>query len=246
MSIKEDWTSSDKFNYNNWNEIVNTINIINDKLKIRTSETVKRNIVVGDNLTSRTIYCEFPDDLYDEIINDVGSGQANIITTNDHNLIEYSNMSNNVASVAKDIWYEGMIYHADTSTGEVFVNSKEDKLIGEWGEVTAINTNLSVYNYIYIYEEFSRKNRGDYIFSEELQKLEDNLEKIAIIVNTSFKKRNWYYLSVIDYNDINRWSVLLNYAYEKIFAQSENIITEAEEPILTEDDQNIMTEELEV
>lgn len=244
MVLKEDWTSQDRFNYNNINDIYNIVNIIEEKLSINSpfQKTIKRNIQVGDDLSGKTIYFEFPDDFYDSILNDVAGGQSNVITTSSHSILEYSNIYNSVATVSKDSWMN-TIYYANTDTAEVYSNLTEITLESDWGKVTSINENLSAYNYIYIYEtEIIKKNHGDFLYAEDLQRIEDNIEIIAQCVNTSFKKRNWYCLSVITYEDINRWSIILNYAYEIIFEDSTNIVTEDEELLITEDDYYIMTE----
>ena len=84
--------------------------------------------------------------------------------------------------------------------------------------------------------------RGDFITSELLQLIENNVDKIAKAVNTSFKKRDWYYLSVITYEDINRWAIVLNIAENAVFEGSKNIVTEDEEYLLTENSDYLITE----
>lgn len=245
MSLKEDWTSQDKFNYNDMNDIITKINEIDNKLLISSpfiSTGEKRNIKVGDDLSGKMIYLEFPNDLYEDILNDVVGGQDNIITTGSHSIIEYSNLYNSVATVSIDSWMD-MIYQANIDTSEVYSNLTEIQLSNEFGIVTNINSNLSAYKYIFLIEaEEVEMKRGDFITSELLQLIENNVDKIAKAVNTSFKKRDWYYLSVITYEDINRWAIVLNIAENAVFEGSKNIVTEDEEYLLTENSDYLITE----
>lgn len=245
MAIKQDWTRQDKINFNDYNQILDTLNKIDNRLHINSpfQKKIKRNIQVGDDLSGKTVYFEFPDNLYDDILNDVAGGQDNVITTNSHSIIEYSNIYNSIATVSMDTWMN-TVYYANFDTSEVYTNLTQIQLGNDFGIVTNINTNLSAYQYIYVIEtETLEKQRGDFLMSEELQNLENNLELIANSVNTSFRKRNWYYLSVITFDDINRWAALLNYAYNIVFEPSKNISTEAGEFLKTEDNEFLMTEE---
>lgn len=245
MEIREDWTSQDKFDFSNYNQMLEMLNKIDNRLNINSpfQRTIKRHIQVGDDLSGKKIYFEFPDDLYDDIINDVAGGQSNIIATDSHSIIEYGNIYNSVATVSIDSWMD-TVYYANFDTAEVYNNLTQIQLSDNFGVVTNINSNLSAYQYIYIIEtQTLGKQRGDFLISEELQNLENNLEQISNIVNTSFRKRNWYYLSVITFEDINRWAVLLNYAYNIVFEPSKNIITEAGEMLITENNEYLMTEE---
>lgn len=245
MSLKEDWTSQDILSFNDYNEILKTLNKIDNRLSISSpfQRIVKRHIQVGDDLSGKKLYFEFPNELYDSILDDVAGSQSNVITTASHSIIEYCNIYNSVATVSIDTWMD-TLYYANFDVPEVYTNLTQVKLSDDFGVVTNINASLSAYNYIYIIEtETLEKQRGDFLIAEELQNLENNLNEISIAVNTSFNKRDWYYLSVITFEDINRWSVLLNYAYSVVFEPSKNIITEAEEFIITEDNEYLMTEE---
>ena len=245
MEIREDWASQDKFNFSDYNQILEMLNKIDNRLNISSpfQRKIKRNIQVGDDLSGKKLYFEFPNDLYDDIINDVAGGQDNIITTNGHSIIEYGNIYNSIATVSIDSWMD-TVYYANFDTTEVYTNLTQIQLSDNFGVVTNVNSSLSAYQYIYIIEtQTLEKKVGDFIISEELQSLENNLEELANIVNTSFEKRNWYYLSVITFEDINRWAILLNYAYNIVFEPSKNIITEAGEMLITENNEYLMTEE---
>jgi len=244
MSLKDNWTSQDKFIYSDMNDTLEQLYEIDNRLSISYPfpRTNRRNIQLGDDISGKTLYLEFPSTLYNGIINDVGGGQDDILVTDEGNsLIEYVNVSNSVATVSINSWMD-MLYYANTATSEVYTNLAEIQLSDDFGVVTELN-NLSALQYIYIEDEGLEYKRGDFLTSDILQLLENNLEQIANIVDTSFIKRNWYYLSVITFEDINRWSILLNYAYQIVFEPSKNIITEAEEFIMTEDSEYLMTEE---
>lgn len=218
MELKENWTSQEKFNFIDYNQMIETLNQIDNRLHIDSpfQRITKRNIHVGDDLSGKIIYFEFPDNLYDAIINDVAGGQDNIITTNNHSIIEYGNVYNSIATVSIDSWMD-RVYYANFDTTEVYTNLTQMQLGNDFGIVTNVNSNLSAYQYIYIKEtEILEKHRGDFLMSEELQKLENNLEEIANAINVDFNKRDWYYLSVITCEDVNRWSTLLNYAYNQL------------------------------
>lgn len=243
MSLKEDWTSQDIFTYSDMNSILAQLYEVDTRLSISYpfKRTARRNIQLGDDLSGKTLELEFPSNLYNRIISDVGGGQANILATDEGNaLIEYVNTNNNIATVSVNSWMD-MLYYANISTSEVYTNLTEVQLPNDFGVVTEIN-DLSALQYIYIYEEDLEYKLGDFLTSNILQLLENNLEQINNIVDTSFKKRDWYYLSVITYEDINRWSILLNIAYDEIFGANKNIITEDEEYLTTEDGDYLITE----
>lgn len=243
MSLKEDWSNQDILTYNDIDDILDMLDKIDTRLSISYPfpKTVKRNIQVGDNLSGKTLYLELPDNLFNRIILDVGSGQGNILVTDEGNsLIEYVNATNNVATVSINSWMD-MLYYANTSTSEVYTNLSQVQLPEDFGIITELN-NLSALQYIYIIDEGLEYKLGDFLTSEVLQKIENNLEILASIVNTSFEKRNWYYLSVITFEDVKRWCIFLNIVYRIVFEESANIITEAEEKIITEDNNYLVTE----
>lgn len=242
--LKQNWTSTDKFNYMDINSIYSAINIILKKININSplEKNIKKHIEVGNDLSGKTIKFEFPDDLYGDILNDVGGyGLVNIIVTVNHSILEYANVSNSVATVSKDIWMD-MIYQANTDTGEIYENLNELILDDDWGKVTSVNTSMSAYNHIYVIEtEIKSKKRGDFLFTEDLKIIEDSLMKISQFLNYSYVSRNWYKLSVFSYKDVNRWAIAINQAIE-ILTKSDKIVCENNEEIVTEDSINIMTE----
>lgn len=245
MSLKENWTDQDKFTHDDMKQILNMLQTIDNRLQITYPFPIgtRRNIEIGDDLSGKKLYLQMPNDLVDAILNDVGGGQGNLLSTDqDNSIIEYVNTSNSVATVSINSWMD-MLYYANIDTKEVYVNQNEATLSDYFGVVTSLNKDYAVYQYIFIEEEGLEYKLGDFMTSEVLNKLEANLKRLAYIVNTSFEKRDWYYLSVITYKDINRWSTLLNYAYDIVFESSANIVTEAEDFVITENNEYLMTEE---
>lgn len=242
--LKQNWISTNKFNYMDINSIYSAINIVLKKININSpfEKSTKKHIEIGDDLSGKTVKFEFPDDLYDEISNDVGGyGAVDIIATSNHSILEYANVSNSVATVSKDSWMD-TIYHVNTNTGEIYKNLNELVLDDDWGQVTSINTSMSAYNHIYVIEtETKSKKRGDFLFTEDLKIIEDSLMKISQFFNYSYVSRNWYKLSVFSYKDVNRWAIAINQAIE-ILTKSDKIVCENNEEIVTEDSINIMTE----
>lgn len=253
MVLKENWTSQDKFNYNNINDIYNTINLIEEKLGINSNfqTTTKRNIQVGDDLSGKIIFLEFPDDLENKISDsmtlsekiDDSHYKREIFSTNkNHNISENVEILARFENISVQTDDSIVLYLGEADGWQQLVNLKQIQLADDFGIVQTLNSDVSPsYQYMYIIEKKAKKI-GDFLYAEDLQKIEDNIEIIAQCVNTSFNKRNWYYLSVITYEDINRWSILLNYAYEVVFEESRNIVTENEELLITEDDYYLMTE----
>lgn len=244
MSLKENWTKQDILKFSDFNKIIEEINETNNKLSINSlfEKKIKKNIKIGDDLSDKTIYFEFADDICDEIINDVAGGQDNIITTNKHSIIEYGNTNNNIATISIDNWMD-TIYYANYSDFKVYKNLSEKKLSSDFGVVTSINENLTAYKYIFVQEtEIFKKQNGDFLTLEDLQKIENSLNKISKATGISFKKRNWYYLSVIDFSDLNRWAKFINIVNQAISKASEDIDSENNEKIMTENSVNIITE----
>jgi len=249
MVLKENWTSQDKFNCGDLKEIYKIILEIENKLGIISDIPAdmeeKRNIQIGDDLSKKTIILEFPDDMYKDA--SFGEdGNTNIIyaprnpdkpSSGTHAFYVYK--SEKVARIGINA---EIIYDANPKTGEVYKNLKEITITDNWEIVTEINKTLSAYKYIYVYMPPRTKQLGDFLLVEELQKIENNVAIIAKCVNTSYRKRNWYYLSAITYEDINRWAVILNIAYDAIHEESKNIITETGEELITENGDNMITE----
>lgn len=81
MSLKENWTKQDILKFSDFNKIIEEINETNNKLSINSlfEKKIKKNIKIGDDLSDKTIYFEFADDICDEIINDVAEiGRAHV------------------------------------------------------------------------------------------------------------------------------------------------------------------------
>lgn len=244
MNLKENWAKQDILKFSDFNRIIKEINEMNNKLSINSlfQKNIRRNIQVGDDLSDKTIYFEFADDICDEIINDVAGGQSNIITTNNHSIIEYGNINNSITTVSIDNWMD-TIYYANFVNSEVYKNLTEKKLSSDFGVVTSIDEKLSAYLHIFVHEtKILEMQNGDFLTVEDLQKIEDSLNKIAKATGTSFKKRDWYYLSVIDFNDLNRWSKFINIANQVVSRESEDLNSESNEKIMTENSINIITE----
>lgn len=245
MSLRQNWTSQDKFGYSDMNDIISTINTIDAKLKIDSpfiSTGERRNIQIGDDLSGKTIYLEFPDDLYEDILEDVAGGQANVLETSSHSIIEYTNLMNSVSTVSIDTWMD-MMYYANTDTSEVYSNITEIQLSDDFGIVTSINSSMAAFQYIFIVETDNiEMKRGDFLTAELLQKVENNIERLAKITDTNFRQRNWYHLSVFTFEDVNRWAAALNIVYNKVFEESRKLVTEESEKLISEDSNYLVTE----
>lgn len=119
----------------------------------------KRRIMVGDDLSARTIFQDFPDNFYK---NDISYGSTrNIVISNDVNVYEYMNEGG---------FYEIMcgnsyIYRYDLISGTVF--SKQDVNVGSYpnANVTAITEN-EAYRHLFIEDSGIRPFQVGDVISE--------------------------------------------------------------------------------
>lgn len=79
---------------------------------------------------------------------------------------------------------------------------------------------------------------GDYIYTDELQEIED----ILFSISSSFQRKVRHNLSVFDYMDINRYCKTINNIYNEL-AVSKMMITENEN-YLTDENNNILCTEV--
>lgn len=77
-------------------------------------------------------------------------------------------------------------------------------------DFTSFNEITSLINSIYKESKVSLVTRGEVLFSEDLQKIEESIEELSEKYGVRFKKRTWYNMSTLTFEDINRWINVLN------------------------------------
>lgn len=257
--LKENWSSTDVLSYADYNAILEQAITIKNILE----PIQKRNIQVGDYLYKGTkLYLEFPAEFYKTIINDLREITGNLTVieftenNNNHSIMEYYNASNKICTVSLDVW-TNVIYQAyydkelekwveSSNPSDMVIGANEEVPIASSAHpiVTGINTiDNSAYQYIKINdEEIIYAEAGWILLADSINNLENLLSRIAKLTGAIFNLKKWNAYTHISYKDINRWSMLLNYAYEVVFEESGNIVTEDEELLITEDDYYLMTE----
>lgn len=135
------------------NYIENTLNTLTEQVQsivFNSTSSPLRNIQVGDNLSGKTIYLSFPRDSYQNITN---STKVNLITINNNTGISYI-YNNNVRYIY--IRYNNInhyIYAKKDIALNPYLNYVRVKLPYDFGIVTAVNTNQTLFQYIKIYDD---------------------------------------------------------------------------------------------
>lgn len=73
--------------------------------------------------------------------------------------------------------------------------------------IAEVKSLCSIYN---ISESLSSLSLGDFLFCEIVQKIENAIDTMCDLVELDYAKKNWYNMSVINYSDVNKWSIALN------------------------------------
>jgi len=114
----------------------------------------RRKIQVGDDLSGKTLYFDFPTGLYEMLYE-----PSNIITTDNSSIASFIDISTVNTTGVNCINENGesvYFYEYTPSSGESKMT--EYTLSNGFGTVTAINTNNPAYNYIYIKAEDDTSN----------------------------------------------------------------------------------------
>lgn len=207
------------------NTIENLTNEIQEKIFDNQSSPL-RNIQVGDNLNGKTIYIQFPQNIYESI-----SGSENIFIKTDNNckFNAYVNETTsfdlyNVRIQVDNKYY--IIYRKKSDTPVTMTKPYSVKLPYTTGVVTEIDTNNELYQYIKIYDdEYIIPNYVKHVWSDNefltMQKIEniergvDNIGKYYYKPTGWFNSRQWLMglginMKNISYQDLNRWVDDLN------------------------------------
>lgn len=208
------------------NTIENITNEIQEKLFDNQSSPL-RNIQVGDNLNGKTIYIQFPKNIYESI-----SGSENIFikTDNDYEFNAY------VTETSSYNLYTVRIQHNNINNGTLYKKESDNfavsrqpysfKLPYDTGVVTEIDSNNEVYKYIKIYDneyiipDYVKNTWVDNQFPT-MQKMEniergvDNIGKYYYKPIGWINAREWLTslginVKNISYQDLNRWVDDLN------------------------------------
>lgn len=215
--LKENWTNTDKLNYSNFNLIVDNIIKICDKLNIEVSEKYEklryRKIKVGDDLSGKTLYMNFDAiEAYNsletqEYSNDIIVTSTNRIYEDVYNFNGYYKTLQSSDNTCLFNYY----YMDYVSGNNPEVNLKEYALPNDFGIVTAIDTNSYFYNNIQIKADtVEPKEIGDFLYSNDLNEVENILKKICSRLLLDYEYREWYHLSAVSYEDVNRWCKTIN------------------------------------
>jgi hypothetical protein len=219
--LKDNWTQDDKLKVTDYNNIFSTMLKILENLNIERPElkSKTRNIQIGDDLSGEELFLDIGSEVEYEWL--VTENVVPIITT-ENNLIgecKFENTEN-----YKTIDYEGIainfkqnleknqdfLYLVCENNTKTEINLKNYKLPENFGIVTSINTSSAFYNLIKI--NTYKKSMGDFLYIEDLQLIEDNIEKLNKFVEEKFKKKQWTSPSFITNDDLNRWCHALNLA----------------------------------
>lgn len=93
----------------------------------------------------------------------------------------------------------------------------------------------SIFNDVISLEQ---KKLGDFLFSEDLNNIENYIYKMAEIQGINFDKKEWYNMTTISFLDVNRWETSLDLIEEDI--EDDNLIYPSDE--LYPDDELYMLE----
>lgn len=231
-------------NYNsNMYLITSDLNTVENQIETLTEEIQEnifnnttsplRNIQVGDNLNTKTLYCFFPNNIYQYITSETIS---NFITTNNnHSLRFFKTIGTNYNKYDIGFSYNGTytLYRKLSNGNGIFINRIKYKLPHDFGIVTNIDDNNEIYQYIKIYDDetiIPNYVKHTWIDNEflSMQKI-DNIEQgIKNIGEYYYKPQGWLnsreWLKIckttdfdnntniqnISYMDLNRWSTDLS------------------------------------
>lgn len=248
--LKENWTSKDKLSYSDFNLIVNNIIKLCNKLNIQIPEQYEklqyRKIEIGDDLSNKTLYLNFDEDVsYNSFIATQGYPENIIISENRciYEDIYYMDgfykaltMKNYEETEFTDIY---RYYEGDYLSGKSpEVNLKQLTLPNDFGSVTTINKESYFYNNMTIKtEEIQLKSLGDFLYKENLQIIEDTLKNMCDKIEIKYNRKIWSHLSLFNFKDVNRWCSTLNY-----FTSKKNILLENGDRIIAENGDRIIME----
>ena len=139
-------------------EYINNIYKIDNKLYVCMSgfEIIRRTIQVGDNLDSKTLYCDLPDDFYTNI--QYANPRTVIYTDTNSNLVEGANnpVFEECFVTYRDSDFEiNYIYDYDNVNSELDLNLKSVNLPDDFGIVNAVD--IDTYSYSLITADFDEE-----------------------------------------------------------------------------------------
>lgn len=215
--LKENWTNTDKFNYNDYNIIITNIINLCKKAKIEVAEKYQkqyfRKIKVGDDLSGKTLHMNFDGKT---AYNSLGTEEYlnNIIVSNNYNIHEsVFNLGQiyKLLEMSDDTCLFSYSYSDYIEDKSPAVNLTQCTLPSDFGTITAIDTASYFYNNILIESDILEiKKRGDFLYSDDLNEIENMLKQICSQLFLNYNKKTWYYLSIISYDDVNKWCKAIN------------------------------------
>lgn len=207
------------------NTIENITNEIQEKIFDNQSSPL-RNIQVGDNLNGKTIYIQFPKNIYESI-----SGSENIFIKTDNNCkfnayVNETTSFNMYSVMIQTNNVNRIIYRKRNDSPMIMIKPYSVKLPYTAGVVTEIDTNNELYQYIKIYDneytipDYVKNTWVDNQFPT-MQKMEniergvDNIGKYYYKPIGWINTREWLTslginVKNISYQDLNRWVDDLN------------------------------------
>lgn len=207
------------------NTIENITNEIQEKIFDNQSSPL-RNIQVGDNLNGKTIYIQFPRNIYESI-----SGSENIFIKTDNNCkfnayVNETSSFNLYSVMIQTNNVNRIIYRKRNDSPMIMIKPYSVKLPYTAGVVTEIDTNNELYQYIKIYDnEYTIPDYVKNIWVDNqfltMQKMEniergvDNIGKYYYKPIGWINAREWLTslginVKNISYQDLNRWVDDLN------------------------------------
>lgn len=207
------------------NAIENTIETLTNEIQEKIFDNQSsplRNIQVGDNLNGKTIYIQFPQNIYESIS---GSENVFIKTDNDYEFNEY------VTETSSYNLYTVRIQHNSINEGTLYIKESDNpivlrqpysfKLSYDTGVVTEIDSSNEIYQYIKIYDneyiipDYVKNTWVDNQFLT-MQKMENIERGVDNIGKYYYKPIGWMdckkwlkssgtNIKNISYQDLNRW-----------------------------------------
>lgn len=212
------------------NSIENTIESITNEIQeevFNNQSSPLRNIQVGDNLNGKTIYIQFPQNIYESI-----SGSENIFIETDNNyqfndyVTETSSYNLYTVRIQHNNINNGTLYKKESDNFAVLRQPYSFKLPYDIGVVTEIDSNNEVYKYIKIYDdEYIIPDYVKHVWSDNefltMQKVENIERGVDNIGYYYYKPIGWIgskrwinssgiNMKNISYQDLNRWVDNLN------------------------------------
>lgn len=184
-------------------KVANLHKLFRDKYKIK--ETHLRNIEIGDNLSNKKLYLNFPWEAYENI-----NGYNKFIIVDDKQFLSY--LGNN-ASEEKFIYYMYLnmsmrLYSKNNNDINNSINYIRYKLPEEYGVVSFVDKNDEFYKYIKIEDdeykllEYNKKSwdSNEIPYLQNIDNIEQGIESVANILfkPKEYEEKQWTTLGFFD------------------------------------------------